>query len=99
VHHGGAGTTAEGLRAGIPAIVMPFGHDQFDNAQRLKMMGIGQKVSRKKLTRQLAPAIEAVMKPAIVERAICVGMQVQQEPDGSEVAVKAIQHFISQTVL
>ncbi len=99
VHHGGAGTTAEGLRAGIPAIVVPFGHDQFDNAQRLKVLGIGQKVSRKKLTRQLAPAIEAVMKPAIIERAMRVGIQVQQEPDGSEVAAKAIQHFISQTVL
>jgi hypothetical protein len=59
------------------------------------VLGIGQKVSRKKLTRQLAPAIQAVLKPAIIERAMRVGMQVQQEPDGAEVAVKAIQNFIS----
>ena len=94
VHHGGIGTTAEGLRAGIPAIVMPFGHDQFDNAQRLKVLGIGQKVSRKKLTRQLAPAIEAILNPKIVERARRLGLQVQQEPDGAEVAVRAIQQFV-----
>ncbi|MHC4144104.1 MAG: glycosyltransferase [Planctomycetota bacterium] len=94
VHHGGIGTTAEGLRAGIPAIVMPFGHDQFDNAQRLKALGIGRKVSRKKLAQQLAPAIEAMLSPRIVERARRLGLQVKQEPDGAEIATKAIQRTV-----
>jgi UDP:flavonoid glycosyltransferase YjiC (YdhE family) len=41
VHHGGIGTTAQGLRAGVPHLVMPMAHDQPDNAARLKRLGVG----------------------------------------------------------
>jgi UDP:flavonoid glycosyltransferase YjiC (YdhE family) len=41
VHHGGAGTTAAGLRAGIPTVVKPFFGDQFFWGERLEEMGIG----------------------------------------------------------
>jgi UDP:flavonoid glycosyltransferase YjiC (YdhE family) len=41
VHHGGVGTTAQGLRAGIPQLIMPLSHDQPDNAARLKRLGVG----------------------------------------------------------
>lgn len=41
VHHGGIGTTAQGLRAGLPQLVMPLAHDQPDNATRLRRLGVG----------------------------------------------------------
>lgn len=41
VHHGGIGTTAEALRAGVPQLVVPFAHDQFDNARRVRALGVG----------------------------------------------------------
>ena len=41
VHHGGIGTTAQALSAGIPQLVMPLAHDQFDNAARIKRLGVG----------------------------------------------------------
>ena len=41
VHHGGIGTTAEGLLSGIPQLVVPFAHDQFDNAARVRALGVG----------------------------------------------------------
>ncbi|MCB9420166.1 MAG: glycosyltransferase [Ardenticatenaceae bacterium] len=41
VFHGGIGTTAQGLAAGIPMLVMPMSHDQPDNAIRLKRLGVG----------------------------------------------------------
>jgi UDP:flavonoid glycosyltransferase YjiC (YdhE family) len=41
VHHGGIGTTAQGLRAGIPQLIMPLAHDQPDNAARVKRLGVG----------------------------------------------------------
>ena len=41
VHHGGIGTTAQGLAAGVPQLVMPMSHDQPDNADRLVRMGVG----------------------------------------------------------
>ena len=40
VHHGGIGTSAQALAAGIPQLVVPFAHDQFDNAARLRRLGV-----------------------------------------------------------
>lgn len=40
VHHGGAGTTAAALRAGVPQIIVPHLADQFYNAHRLAVMGL-----------------------------------------------------------
>ena len=51
VHHGGAGTTAAGLRAGVPSIIIPHGNDQFAWGRRVYELGVGPKpVPRKKLT-------------------------------------------------
>lgn len=41
VHHGGIGTTAQGLAAGIPQLIVPQAHDQFDNGYRLSRLGAG----------------------------------------------------------
>ncbi len=45
VHHGGIGTSAQALAAGIPQIVAPFAHDQPDNAARLRRLGVATVVS------------------------------------------------------
>jgi len=51
VHHGGAGTTAAGIQAGCPTLVVPFGGDQPFWAQRVQDLGIGPKaIPRDKLT-------------------------------------------------
>ncbi|RCI06016.1 Sterol 3-beta-glucosyltransferase [Rhizopus stolonifer] len=42
IHHGGAGTTAAGLRAGRPTIIKPFFADQFFWGERVEEMGIGR---------------------------------------------------------
>jgi rhamnosyltransferase subunit B len=41
IHHGGIGTTAQCLAAGVPQLIMPLSHDQPDNAARVKRMGVG----------------------------------------------------------
>jgi UDP:flavonoid glycosyltransferase YjiC (YdhE family) len=41
VHHGGIGTTAQALSAGVPQLIMPLAHDQFDNAARVKRLEVG----------------------------------------------------------
>ena len=46
VHHGGIGTTAQGLRAALPQLLTPMGFDQFDNALRLELLGVGAAVPR-----------------------------------------------------
>jgi UDP:flavonoid glycosyltransferase YjiC (YdhE family) len=44
VHHGGIGSTAQGLAAGIPQLIMPMGFDQFDNAYHLRRLGVSRAV-------------------------------------------------------
>jgi UDP:flavonoid glycosyltransferase YjiC (YdhE family) len=41
VHHGGVGTVAAALAAGIPQLILPFWHDQPDNAARIARLGVG----------------------------------------------------------
>lgn len=42
VHHGGVGTTGQGLRSGRPALVVPHAHDQADNADRVSRLGVAR---------------------------------------------------------
>lgn len=42
VHHGGIGTSSQALAAGVPQLVMPFTHDQPDNALRLQKLGVAR---------------------------------------------------------
>ena len=46
VHQGGVGTTAQVLRAGTPHLIMPYSHDQPDNAARCERIGIAETISR-----------------------------------------------------
>jgi UDP:flavonoid glycosyltransferase YjiC (YdhE family) len=41
VHHGGIGTTAQALAAGVPQLIQPMSHDQPDNAERVRRLGVG----------------------------------------------------------
>lgn len=42
VHHGGIGTTANCIAAGIPQFIIPRSHDQPDNARRIVRLGLGE---------------------------------------------------------
>ncbi len=42
VHHGGIGTSAQGMAAGVPQLVMPLGYDQYDNAARMRRLGVAR---------------------------------------------------------
>ncbi|HEX5443025.1 MAG TPA: glycosyltransferase, partial [Pirellulales bacterium] len=40
VHQGGVGTTGQAMRAGRPMLVVPWSHDQYDNAERVRRLGM-----------------------------------------------------------
>ncbi|HET6501744.1 MAG TPA: glycosyltransferase [Amycolatopsis sp.] len=63
VHHAGSGTTAAGLRAGVPAVPVPNVVDQFLWAKRLVTLGLApEKIRQKRLTAdRLAAAIREVV--------------------------------------
>lgn len=44
VHHGGVGTMAQALRAGVPQLMMPMSHDQFDNADICRRLGVANAI-------------------------------------------------------
>jgi UDP:flavonoid glycosyltransferase YjiC (YdhE family) len=48
VLHGGIGTTGQALRSGRPVLVVPHGHDQFDNARRIAKLGVARTLHPKR---------------------------------------------------
>lgn len=62
VHHGGIGTTAEALRAGLPQLVLPLAHDQFDNGARVVALRTGRLYpGRRLVARRLAASLGALI--------------------------------------
>jgi UDP:flavonoid glycosyltransferase YjiC (YdhE family) len=96
VHHGGAGTTAASLRAGLPTITVPFFLDQFFWGRRVFELGVGpQPIPRKRLEADaLAAALRlATTDPAMRCRAAALGERIRAE-NGIARAVDAFErHF------
>jgi UDP:flavonoid glycosyltransferase YjiC (YdhE family) len=96
VHHGGAGTTAAGLRAGVPAVIVPFFADQPFWGERLRQLGVGPApIPRRKLTAEnLTLALrQAVSDPALRQRAAELGQQIRLEA-GVDNAVRLIEQYL-----
>ena len=92
VHQGGIGTTAQALRAGKPMLVVPFSHDQPDNAARAERLGVSKTLDRRKYdadsaTRELRRLLN---DPGYAARATDLGRRMQAE-DGVACACDAIE--------
>ena len=93
VHHGGVGTTAAGLAAGVPSIITPFFADQPFWGQRVYALGVGpQPIRRRQLTvGRLVEALERVMSDKVMrEKAAALGERIRAEK-GIEQAVRIIE--------
>lgn len=99
VHHGGAGTTAEGLRAGVPTVIVPFIVDQRFWGERIKTLAVGpEPIPAKKLTAdKLAAAIRAATTDSKMKvRAAALGKAIRVE-DGVGNAVKIVQQYLGES--
>ena len=97
VHHGGAGTTAAGLRAGVPSIITPYTADQPHWAAKIVELGVGPKtLPLKKLTAQaLASFIqEAITNKEMQDKAAALGAKIREE-DGIVQAIQVIESHIN----
>jgi len=96
VHHGGAGTTAEGLRAGVPTMIVPFIVDQLFWGKRVKALGVGpEPIPARQLTvENLAEAVQtATGDPKFKRRAEAIGKAIRAE-DGVGNTVKIIKQYL-----
>lgn len=81
VHHGGAGTTAAGIRCGKPTVVVPFFGDQAFWGNMLYRAGAGpEPLPQKQLTAEaLAARIKIALTPEAKQKATELGEQVRAE--------------------
>jgi sterol 3beta-glucosyltransferase len=93
VHHGGAGTTGAGLRAGVPNIIVPFTADHSFWGERVRALGVGpEPTPAKRITvENLKASLElALHDPGMRERAGALGREIRSE-DGVSRAVTRIE--------
>ncbi|MEG4801366.1 glycosyltransferase [Microcoleus sp. ARI1-B5] len=100
VHQGGIGTTAQALRAGRPTLVMPYSHDQPDNAARVERLGTSRTVARKSYTalRAARELSELLDNPGYAEKAAELGRIVGAQ-NGVFVACDEIEKLLGYTVI
>lgn len=89
VHHGGIGTSARALQAGVPQIVCPLGFDQFDNAHCLRLLGVACVADRRLLdTAQLCEAIQGLLGSQVRARTEILA---ERTVDGLERAAQLVE--------
>jgi rhamnosyltransferase subunit B len=95
VHHGGVGTTSQGLRAGVPTLIVPFAFDQADNAAHAARLGASRTLPRKKYrAARVAKELDILLtRPDYASKASAVGQQLRRE-NGAAVASDLIEEIL-----
>lgn len=88
-HHGGIGTSAQCLRAGVPQLVAPFAHDQFDNALRLTELGVAATVRTGESGRQWSRRLSKLLKDE-ASRNVCQKYRRLMDEGGAAAAAEAV---------
>ena len=92
VHQGGVGTTAQCLRAGKPMLIMPYSHDQPDNARRMQRLKVARVIQRGSYSpTHVARRLRAMLADSrLAQRAESVARQLANE-DGVRTACDALE--------
>jgi UDP:flavonoid glycosyltransferase YjiC (YdhE family) len=95
VHHGGIGTMSQAFAAGVPQLVMPMGHDQPDNARRLKQLGAGHALSPKKFTAdRVAECLRRLISSPEVAAACAKVKTLCKAMNAADNAIAALEHAV-----
>jgi|SRR5829696_6184405 len=96
VHHGGVGTTSQGLLAGVPTLIVPFAFDQSDNAEHAYKLGTSRTLYRKNYfaSRVANELHELLRDPTYARKALEVSQRLKQE-DGPGRAADLIEQVLS----
>ena len=95
VHHGGIGTTAQCLRAGVPAVIIPFANDEFDTASRAARLGAAVVLRRDRLREaSLADALRRADSAPARTAGARLARALARE-DGARGAVDCVRSFVA----
>ncbi len=95
VHQGGVGTTAQVLRAGVPHLIMPYSHDQPDNAARCERIGVGRSISREKYTAENSAAqLRELLKDSSYKTNAIEASEIVKAEHGTNIACDAIESVL-----
>jgi rhamnosyltransferase subunit B len=95
VHQGGVGTTGQVIRAGVPALIMPYSHDQPDNAERCRRAGIAGIIDREKYTAEnAAKKLENILNKASYKSNAVEASRIVKAEKGTETACDAIENVL-----
>jgi UDP:flavonoid glycosyltransferase YjiC (YdhE family) len=88
VHQAGVGTTGQALLSGVPELIVPFNHDQPDNAERVARLGAGRTISRNqyKADRVAVELKRLLDDPSYARRAASVSKEVKSETGAATAA-------------
>ncbi|KAI9600612.1 hypothetical protein H4Q26_000400 [Puccinia striiformis f. sp. tritici PST-130] len=93
LHHGGAGTTAASIRAGIPTMIKPFFGDQKFWARRVEHLGVGTYVKTFEKEDILRAISRATTDEVQIKQARLLGQNIRLE-NGVDTAIKAIYEYL-----
>jgi UDP:flavonoid glycosyltransferase YjiC (YdhE family) len=98
VHQGGIGTTSQVLRAGVPQLVMPYSHDQPDNAARCERLGVARIISRDRYNGETAAAeLRELLSDAAYKTNAVEAAQVVNAEHGTRTACDAIEQILNKS--
>lgn len=100
VHQGGIGTTTQALRASRPTLIMPYSHDQPDNAARVERLGTSRTIPRKQYwaPRVVKELSELLDNPSYTAKATEIGRIIQEE-NGVCVACDQIEKQLKEVAI
>jgi rhamnosyltransferase subunit B len=88
VHHGGIGTASQAFAAGIPQLITPFAHDQFDNAARVERLGCGFQMDSHGSGQAMLESVKRLLEDERIQQN-CVALRPRVEP-GESAGLKAL---------
>lgn len=99
VHQAGVGTTGQVLRSGVPAVIVPFSHDQPDNAARCRRAGAAEIIGRDSYTaKTAAAAIRTVLSNPGYRQAASDLKAIVDSENGTSTACDAIEKVLRENV-
>lgn len=95
VHHGGVGSTSQALAAGIPQVIMPLAHDQFDNAARVTRLGVGTSLTVRQFSAaRLASRLHDLISSQAVQSACRQCAERLKVRDGLSRSVDVLEEWV-----